>query len=97
MLLTVKSNLKTLHRQIDCQFQGKRHIPFTATDHEKRHGRDTVWELRAREAPEPIMANWPGCIVVAGPVRPRSPVRCRGWRPGGPMRCVVGISAASGS
>jgi hypothetical protein len=44
----MKSNQKTLYRQIGCQFQGKRHIPFTATDHEKRPGRDTVWELRAR-------------------------------------------------
>jgi predicted transposase YbfD/YdcC len=51
-------------RQIGCQFQGKRHIPFTATDHEKRHGRDTVWELRAREAPEHIKANWPGSAWI---------------------------------
>ena len=64
MLLTVKSNQKTLYRQIGCQFQGKRHIPFTATDHEKRHGRDTVWELRAREAPEHIRANWPGSAWI---------------------------------
>ena len=46
MLLTVKSNQKTLHRQIGCQFQGRRHIPFTATDQEKRHGRDSSWELQ---------------------------------------------------
>ena len=64
MLLTVKSNQKTLYRQIGCQFQGKRHIPFTATDHEKRHGRDTLWELHAREAPEPIKANWPGSAWI---------------------------------
>ena len=64
MLLSVKSNQKTLHRQIGCQFQGKRKIPFVATDHEKRHGRDTVWKLRAREAPEPIKANWPGSAWV---------------------------------
>ena len=32
------------------------------------------------------------CIVVAGPVLPSSPVRCRGWRPGAPMRCGVGTS-----
>ena len=64
VLLTVKSNQKTLYRQIGCQFQGKRHIPFTATDHEKRHGRDTVWELRAREAPEHIRANWPGSAWI---------------------------------
>ena len=60
MLLTVKSNQKTLDRQIGAQFQGKRHIPFTATDHERRHGRDTFWELRAKEAPVHIKANWPG-------------------------------------
>ena len=47
MLLTVKGNQKTLHRQIQCQFQGKRHIPFTATAQEKKHGRDTIWEMRA--------------------------------------------------
>jgi predicted transposase YbfD/YdcC len=64
VLLTVKSNQKTLYRQIGCQFQGKRHIPFTAKDHEKRHGRDTVWELRAREAPEHIKANWPGSAWI---------------------------------
>ena len=64
MLLTVKSNQKTLYRQIGCQFQGKRHIPFSATDHEKRHGRDTVWELRAKEAPEHIRANWPGSAWI---------------------------------
>ena len=33
MLLSVKSNQKTLHRQISYQFQGKRKIPFVATDH----------------------------------------------------------------
>jgi hypothetical protein len=64
VLLTVKSNQKTLYRQIGCQFQGKRHIPFTATDHEKHHGRDTVWELQAKEAPEHIKANWPGSAWI---------------------------------
>jgi hypothetical protein len=64
VLLTVKSNQKTLHRQIGCQFEGKRKIPFTATDHEKRHGRDTVWELRAKEAPDHVKANWPGCSWI---------------------------------
>ena len=64
MLLTVKSNQKTLYRQIGCQFQGKRHIPFTATDQEEKHGRDTTWELKAREAPEHIKANWPGSAWV---------------------------------
>ncbi len=64
MLLTVKSNQKTLYRQIGCQFQGKRHIPFTAMDQEEKHGRDTTWELKAREAPEHIKANWPGSAWV---------------------------------
>jgi predicted transposase YbfD/YdcC len=50
--------------QIGCQFEGKRKIPFTATDHEKRHGRDTVWELRAKEAPEHIKENWPGSAWI---------------------------------
>ena len=49
MLLTVKSNHKSLCHQIGCQFQGKRHFLFTAMDHEKRHGRDTVWELGLSE------------------------------------------------
>ena len=70
MLLTVKSNQKTLYRQIGCQFQGKRHIHFTATDHEKRHGRDTVWELQAKEAPEHIKS----AVVIGRPSSPSS-----GW------------------
>ena len=45
MLLTVKSNQKTLYRQIGSQFQGKRHIPYIATDQEEKHDRDTIWEL----------------------------------------------------
>jgi len=60
VLLTLKGNQKTLHRQIQCQFQGKRHIPFTATAQGKKHGRDTIWEMRAKEAPDHIRANWPG-------------------------------------
>ena len=64
MLLTVKGNQKTLHRQIHSQFQGKRQIPFTAAGHEKRHGRDTTWSLRAKEAPDHIKANWPGCSWI---------------------------------
>ena len=60
MLLTVKGNQKTLHRQIQCQFQGKRHIPFTATAQRKKHGRVTTWEMRAKAAPDHIKANWPG-------------------------------------
>jgi hypothetical protein len=64
VLLTVKSNQKTLYRQIGCQFQGKRKIPFVASDREKRHGRDTVWDLQAKEAPEHIKANWPGSAWI---------------------------------
>jgi predicted transposase YbfD/YdcC len=64
VLLTVKSNQKTLYRQIGSQFQGKRHIPFVATDHEKRHGRDTLWELSAKEAPGHIKENWPGSAWI---------------------------------
>ena len=55
--MTVKSNQNTLCRQIGCQFEGKRKITFTATDVEKRHGRHTRWELKAKEAPEHIKAN----------------------------------------
>jgi hypothetical protein len=51
-LLTVKANQKTLHRQILSQFQGKRHVPFVATDHEISHGRTITWTLRAKQAPE---------------------------------------------
>jgi predicted transposase YbfD/YdcC len=53
-LLTVKVNQKALHRQIRSQFQGKRHIPFVASDHEIGHGRDITWTLRAKQAPEHI-------------------------------------------
>jgi hypothetical protein len=59
-----KSSQKTLHRQIRWQVEGKCKIPFTATDHEKRHGRDPVWELRAKEAPDHVTANWPGCSWI---------------------------------
>jgi hypothetical protein len=56
--LTVKANQKTLHRQIQCQFQGQRHIPFVATDHEIGHGRNITWILRAKQAPEHIREAW---------------------------------------
>jgi predicted transposase YbfD/YdcC len=58
--LTVKANQKTLHRHIRSQFQGKRKIPFVATDHEVSHGRDITWTLRAKEAPEHIQEAWTG-------------------------------------
>ena len=56
----MKANQKTLHRQIRSQFQGKRHIPFVATDHEISHGRDITWTLRAKEAPQHIRESWVG-------------------------------------
>ena len=62
--MTDKSNQKTLYRQIGCQFEGKRKILFTATDFEKRHGRQTRWQLRAKEAPEHIKTNWPGSAWI---------------------------------
>ncbi|QPN68338.1 ISAs1 family transposase [Synechococcus sp. CBW1006] len=62
--MTVKTNQPRLHRQISRQFEGKRRIPFTATDQEKRHGRDTRWELRAKEAPDHIKEAWPGSAWI---------------------------------
>jgi hypothetical protein len=56
----VKANQKTLHRQIRSQFQGKRRIPFVATDHEVGHGREITWALRAKQAPEHIREAWIG-------------------------------------
>ena len=56
----MKANQKTLHRQIRSQFQGKRKIPFVATDHEISHGRDITWTLRAKQAPERIRESWIG-------------------------------------
>lgn len=56
----MKANQKTLYRQIRSQFQGKRRIPFVATDHEISHGRDITWSLRAKEAPDHIREAWIG-------------------------------------
>lgn len=64
MLLSVKGNQKTLQRQIRSQFHGKRHIPLTATGHDDRHGRETTWNLRAKEAPDHIKENWPGASWI---------------------------------
>ena len=58
--MTVKANQQTLYRQIRSQFQGKRKIPFVATDHEISHGRDITWTLRAKQAPEHISEAWIG-------------------------------------
>ena len=49
-----------MHRQIRSQFQGKRKIPFVATDHEISHGRDITWTLRAKQAPTHITETWAG-------------------------------------
>ena len=57
-MLTVKANQKTLHRQIRSQFQGKRKIPFLATDREISHCRDITWTLPAKQAPEHIREAW---------------------------------------
>jgi predicted transposase YbfD/YdcC len=77
----VKANQKTLHRQIGCQFQGKRHIPFVATNHEKRHGRDITWTLRAKQAPEHISEAWIGTswivAVMASSARDGKPFQAR--------------------
>jgi predicted transposase YbfD/YdcC len=59
-LLTVKANQRSLYRQITDQLVGKRKIPFMATDHEVGHGRDITSDLRAKEAPQHITANWHG-------------------------------------
>lgn len=31
---------------------------------ETKHGRDTLWQLHAKEAPEHIKANWPGSAWI---------------------------------
>jgi predicted transposase YbfD/YdcC len=56
----VKANQKTLHRQIRSQFQGKRKIPFVATDEEIGHGGTITWSLRAKQAPTHIGESWVG-------------------------------------
>jgi hypothetical protein len=59
-LLSVKANQETLHRQIASQFQGKRTIPFVATDQEISHGRDITWTLLAKETPPHNREAWIG-------------------------------------
>ena len=56
----MKANQRTLHRQIQRQFEGSRQIPFLATVQEIGHGRDITWTLRAKEAPEHIRQAWVG-------------------------------------
>jgi predicted transposase YbfD/YdcC len=49
-----------MHRQIRCQFQGKRHIPVEASVFEEGHGRAITWTLRLKQAPEHIRQAWSG-------------------------------------
>ena len=56
----MKVNQKTLHRQIRCQLQGKRKIPFMACDHEIDHGRNITWTLGAKQAPGHMREAWVG-------------------------------------
>jgi hypothetical protein len=58
--LTVRSNQKTLHRQIHSQFQGRRKIPFVAMDHEVSHGRVITCTLRAKLGQPHIAQAWVG-------------------------------------
>jgi hypothetical protein len=60
----VKANQKTLYRQIGAQFQGKRHIPFVATDHDPRQGRHTTRDQSAKKAPDHIWQNWHGASWI---------------------------------
>lgn len=64
VLLTVKTNQKTLDRQIGGQLEGKRKIPFTAMDFKKGHGRYIRQQLRAQDAAEHIKADWPNCAWI---------------------------------
>jgi predicted transposase YbfD/YdcC len=62
--MTVKANQGRLHRQIREQFRHGRHFPVRDSHTEPGHGRVTTWRLRAREAPEHIRENWPGCSWI---------------------------------
>jgi predicted transposase YbfD/YdcC len=77
ILLTVKANQRTLHRQISEQFLYSHKILFTATVSEHDHGRETTWTRRAEQAPDFITESWPGSdwiveLVVSGK-RPGEP------------------------
>jgi len=52
VLLTVKFNQKTLYRQIGCQFQGKRPIPFTARPPQRQLDRSSGVRLPAHHRDE---------------------------------------------
>jgi hypothetical protein len=61
--------------------QGKRKIPFLATDHEISHGRNITWTLRAKEAPEHIREAWIGTSWIVE-------VTATGSRNGTPFRAT---------
>jgi len=73
----VKANQRTLYRQFASQCQGKRTIPFVATDHEVSHGRDITWTLRAKEAPQHIRESGVGTSWIVE----MSATGTRGGRP----------------
>ncbi|MCP9841748.1 transposase [Synechococcus sp. J7-Johnson] len=79
--MTVKGNQKTLHRQIRCQFQGKRHIPVEASVLEEGHGRAITWTLRAKQAPEHIRQAWSGTSWIVE-------VNGTGTRDGKPFQAI---------
>ncbi len=70
-----------MHRQICSQIQGKRKIPFVATDQEVGHGRDIDWTLRAKPAPEHIAQAWIGTSWIVE-------VTASGTRGGKPFRAT---------
>lgn len=57
---------------VNCSLQRRHRVPGQAAyppfaskaQEEDKHGRDTLWELRAREVPEPIKPNWPGSSLI---------------------------------
>jgi hypothetical protein len=64
-----------LHDQIGSQFQGKRQIPFVATDHAVNHGRDISWTLRAKQTPVHIQGAWVGTSWIVEVAAEWEPVR----------------------
>lgn len=81
MLLAVKKNQRILHRQIADQFRYQRHFPFQESVFEKSHGRQVLWELRARNATEAIRERWIGANWIIALVS-------SGQRDGKPFRHV---------
>ena len=65
LVRTATANRKPLYRQIASQLLGKCHIPLSETDHERGHGRDITWTLRANEATEHVKENWRGASWMA--------------------------------